>query len=56
MTVETDNPRQTTLKQIAEDLRSFDFQNFDPRKDKALLMNKLQAINSSLGKLLKGYA
>jgi hypothetical protein len=51
-----DNPRQTVLKQISKDLKEFDFQNFDPRKDKTILMNKLQSINSQLGKLLKGYA
>ncbi len=48
--------RQDTLKQIAQELRGFDFTNFDPRTDKAVLVAVLQSINSRLGALLKGYS
>ena len=48
--------RQDTLKQIAIELREFDFKSFDPRTDKAVLVAALQSINSRLGALLKGYA
>lgn len=48
--------RKDTLKQIATELREFDFEHFDPRTDKAILVAFLQSINSRLGALLKGYA
>jgi len=51
----TPTPRQDTLKQVAEELASFDYKNFDPRKDKQILMDHLLYINAQLGKLLKGY-
>lgn len=54
MTVENLN-RQDTLRQIASELRDFDFEHFDPRTDKAILVEVLQSINSRLGSLLKGY-
>lgn len=54
-TTNTNNQRQTTLTEITNDLRSFDFQTFDPRKDKIKLMQLLQSINSRLGQLLQGY-
>lgn len=55
MSTNTNNQRQTTLTQITNDLRSFDFKSFDPRKDKVKLMQFLQSINSKLGQLLQGY-
>ncbi len=55
MSTNTNNQRQTTLTQISDDLRAFDFKTFDPRKDKATLMLLLQSINSKLGQLLQGY-
>lgn len=55
-TTTINNPRQTTLKEIAKELKEFDFKSFDARKDKVTLMNQLQSINARLGKLLKGYA
>jgi len=42
-----------TLKDIATDLKKFDFSSFDPRTDKALLMTHLQTINSKLGKVIR---
>lgn len=55
MSTNTNNQRQTTLTQISNDLRTFDFKTFDPRKDKVILMQLLQSINSKLGQLLQGY-
>ena len=45
--------KKQTLKEIANDLREFDFGSFDPRKDKALLMSHLQTVNSKLGKMIR---
>lgn len=50
-----ETPRQTTLKEISEELKEFNFETFDQLKDKKMLMDKLTSINSRLGKLLKGY-
>ena len=53
MSTNTIPTKQETLKTIATDLRNFDFDNFDPRKDKALLTTHLQAVNSKLGKMIR---
>lgn len=45
--------KQQTLKDIANDLRTFDFNSFDPRKDKIKLMNHLQMVNSKLGRMIR---
>ena len=45
--------KKQTLKTIANDLRKFDFGNFDPRTDKTTLMNHLQIVNSKLGKMIR---
>lgn len=50
------NTRQETLKEISTELKQFDFQSFDPRKDKQALIEFLKSINSKLGSILKGYA
>lgn len=47
--------RKEVLRGVAETLRNFDFKNFDPRTDKAILMDELKIINGKLGALLKGY-
>ena len=47
--------RQEILKKIAAELMEYDFDTFDPRKDKKILMDHLQYINGQLGKLLQGY-
>lgn len=47
--------RKEVLQDVAKELREFDFQSFDPRKDKNVLLDKLQYINSQLGNLLKGF-
>ena len=48
------NPtKKKLLKEIANDLREFNFSLFDPRKDKAILMKHLQVINSKLGKMIR---
>ena len=44
------NPRQTTLKEIAQELKAFDVIN-----DKVQLLIQLESINARLGKLLKGF-
>jgi hypothetical protein len=49
------NIRQETLKEISVKLKQFDFQSFDPRKDKQVMVDFLTTINSRLGALLKGY-
>ena len=54
------NPRQTTLKEIAQELKAFDFKAFDFKafdaiNDKAQLLIQLESINARLGKLLKGF-
>ena len=50
-----ENIRQKTLRDIATMLREFDFENYDPYKNKVVLMDELKKINSMLGKLLRGY-
>jgi hypothetical protein len=45
--------KKQILKEIANDLREFDFGSFDPRKDKAVLMTHLQTVNSKLGKMIR---
>lgn len=55
MSTETGTSRKEVLKTIAVDLRKFDFETFDPRKDKMELMTELKAINIKLGGLLRGY-
>ncbi len=47
-------PKKDTLKKISQDLRNIDFSNFDPRKDKAILMTEMQKVQAKLGKLLRG--
>lgn len=49
------NPRQTTLKEIAQELKVFDFKAFDAINDKAQLLIQLKSINARLGKLLQGF-
>jgi len=46
-------PKKETLKIIVDELRTFDFTDFNPVKDKPKLLNIIQGINAKLGKLLR---
>ena len=48
-------PKKETLKIIVEELRSFDFNDFNPATDKQKLFSTIQSINSKLGKLLREF-
>jgi len=48
-------PKKETLKIIVEELRTFDFIDFNPVKDKPKLLKTIQSINSKLGKLLREF-
>jgi len=47
--------RKETMRYVTETLRNFDFETFDPRTDKKVLMDELQIINSKLGNLIREY-
>lgn len=47
--------KKTILADISKDLRTFDFENFDVRKNKKELLDYIQLINSKLGKLLRDF-
>ena len=46
-------PKKTTLRAISKSLRAFDFSDFNPAKDKVILMIEIQKMNAKLGKLLR---
>jgi len=52
-TQDTIPTKKQILKEIADDLRTFDFGAFDPRKDKQLLLNHLMISNAKLGKMIR---
>lgn len=47
--------KKQILQQISNDLKNIDFKSFDPRKNKKPLMDSLQQINASLGKILRTF-
>lgn len=51
----TKKSKKKILYTISDDLRSFDFEQFDFRKNKKDLMEYIQYINSKLGKLLRDF-
>lgn len=55
ITFDETTPKKMTMQEIAEILRNFDFENYDPYKDKSVLMKELQTVNAKLGKLLRGF-
>ena len=44
------NPRQTTLKEIAQELKAFDFKAFDVINDKTQLLIQLESIKDARAK------
>jgi len=54
-TFDETTPKKMTMQEISTILRDFDFVNYDPYKDKAVLMETLQIVNAKLGKLLRGF-
>lgn len=51
----SENSRKKVLNDVSQTLRDFNFESFDLRTDKPILMAKLKEINIKLGGLLKGY-
>jgi len=52
---EENTPRKTVLKEISQELMRFDFDSLDLLRDKAKLMEVLNAINVKLDGLLRGF-
>lgn len=46
-------PKKNTLSIISQELKDFNFNNFNPVKDKPKLMETITIIKSRLGKLLR---
>jgi hypothetical protein len=45
--------KKDVLISISQELKNYDFNSFDPRQDKPLLLSVITVIKSKLGKLLR---